>query len=76
MVTVSGYTPIIINSINPAKINIYPNYLWVYMHHHITAQVIEFLIMFIYFSKHELLRQNLRQAGLEAVQFIKQILHL
>jgi hypothetical protein len=74
MVAVSGYTPVIINSIDPAKISTYPNYLWVYMHHHITGNVIQILVLIIYFSKHKQLQSNLKQTCLEGFESMKSIL--
>jgi hypothetical protein len=74
MVAVSGYTPVIINSIDPAEISVYPNYLWVYMHHHITGNVIQILVLIIYFSKHQQLRNNLKQTSQDVFDFAKRIL--
>jgi len=76
MVAVSGYRPVVINSIDPAKISTYPNYLWVYMHHHITGNVIQILVLIIYFSKHQQLRNNLKQTCLEVFEFAKSFLRL
>jgi hypothetical protein len=73
LVATSGYTPNIINSIDPTKISVYPNYLWVYMHHHLTAQLVEALVLIIYFTKHQHLKRHLKQDFLEFVDFLKKI---
>jgi len=72
-VAISGYTPNIINSIDPTKISFYPNYLWVYMHHHITAQLIETLVLLIYFAKNQHLKRHLKQDFFEFVEFLKKM---
>jgi hypothetical protein len=73
LVAITGYAPIVISSTDPTKIGIYPNYLWVYLHHHITGNVIQNFVLIIYFSKHQQLRSNLKQTGLEVIEFVKGI---
>jgi len=61
MVIISGITPNIINSIDPAKIGVFPNYLWVYLHHHITFQVLGTCGIAIFLLKHEPMRKNAKK---------------
>ena len=37
VIIISGIAPNVVNRTGPALIDLYPNYLWVYMHHHITS---------------------------------------
>ena len=65
MLVISGITPNVINSIDPAVINVFPNYLWVYLHHLITFQVLGICGITIYLRKYEQLRRNVNQVSIQ-----------
>ena len=50
-IIMSGVAPNVINHINPVKIDVFPNYLWVYVHHHITGSVGLLVLNIIYYYK-------------------------
>ena len=52
----SGITPGVVNKIGPYKIDLYPNYLWVYTHHHFTAALAQILALLMSYQR----RANLR----------------
>jgi len=52
----SGLVPGIINSTDPIKIQEYPNYLWVYIHHNVTSGTGILFIMLIYYCRRPKLR--------------------
>jgi hypothetical protein len=51
VITLSGVVPGIINNIDPFKLDDYPNYLWIYLHHHITAEAGILANVLIYYIK-------------------------
>ena len=53
----SGVAPSIINRTNPNMIDAYPNYLWVYIHQHVTTSIGFSVINAYFFIKKPLLRK-------------------
>ena len=64
-------TPGIINRIDPHSMNQFPNYLWVFLHHHITCQVVISLNAFIIFRKKEQLIQIYKRLYEEVLESVK-----
>ena len=52
----SGITPGIVNKIGPHNIDLYPNYLWVYTHHHFTASFAQILALLMSYQRRAKLR--------------------
>jgi len=50
-IIMSGVSPNVINRIDPTQIDVFPNYLWVYVHHHITGSVGLLVLNVIYYYK-------------------------
>ena len=53
--TMSAVVPHVINQIDPTHIATFPNYIWVYVHHHITGSVGLLAINIIHYYKRPLL---------------------
>jgi len=43
------------NRTDPTMMNEFPNYLWVYLHQHVTVNVVIFLALFLHYYKKPLL---------------------
>ena len=71
VIVISGITPGFINGIDPLQINQFPSYLLVYMHHHITGQLVNLLGLVMYYSKHEQLKKKLRDQVCDAFERVK-----
>ena len=74
MVALTGIAPNVINTIEPANINVFPNYLWVYLHNNITVQTFGSLCIIIFIKKHYRLRNKLKNIGLSFISIYKQLL--
>ena len=71
VIIISGITPGLINGIDPLKISQFPYYLLVYMHHHITAQLLSILGLINFYSQHEQLKKKLRVKVCDTLDQIK-----
>ncbi len=58
LLIVSASLAVIINSINPLKFEIYPNYLWLYVFHHYSPTLVLGSTVLIYFAKNPQLRTH------------------
>jgi hypothetical protein len=47
----AGIPPAIINSTDPLKFQEFPNYIWIYIHHHVSAIIGALVIIMILFLK-------------------------
>jgi hypothetical protein len=72
-VWISATTPGIINSIDPHTMNQFPNYLWVFLHHHISGAVTISLNVFIIFRKNKQLKQSYKRQFEEALERVKKL---
>ena len=59
VIILSGSAPGRINSTDPSKLNEYPNYIWVFVHHHVTAQLGELVAIILFVKKYEILRKHI-----------------
>ena len=66
VVVFSGLVPAIINSTDPLKIQEYPSYLWVYIHHNVSFGTATSLIMLIYYYKKPKLRDYIKRHFLQS----------
>ena len=51
IIVLSAIAPNVLNSIHPRMVDVYPNYLWAYLHHHFTLNFGILCVNFIYFYK-------------------------
>jgi len=58
---ISGIAPNVMNRTDPTVMDIYPNYLWVYVHQHITVNVGLLTVNLVYFHKKPSLMNPLRE---------------
>ena len=75
VIIISGITPGLINGIDPLKISQFPYYLLVYMHHHITAQLLSILGLINFYSQHQQLKKKLRDKVCDTLDQIKGHVH-
>ena len=70
MVIISAITPAVINKINPYEMDLYPNYLWVYVHHYLIPANFTLGLTAAYYYKKPSLRKHFAR---EFKNFIEQI---
>jgi uncharacterized protein with PQ loop repeat len=58
----SGIAPNIINRTDPTIMDVYPNYLWIYLHQHILVNVGLLTVNFVYFRKKPALMNPFKDA--------------
>ena len=51
--------------------NDYPNYIWVYIHHLITAQLGETLSLIVFVKKYDKLRKNIKDNFIELYEILR-----
>jgi hypothetical protein len=71
VITLSGVVPGIINNIDPFKLDDYPNYLWIYLHHHITAEAGILANVLIYYIKRGSLINYFKRECLELFETLR-----
>ena len=51
VMVLSGIAPNVLNRIHPSMVDEYPNYLWAYLHQHVTVNVGILCVNFLYYYK-------------------------
>jgi hypothetical protein len=62
MLTLSSININVMNRTDPTTMNEFPNYLWIYLHQHVTVNVVILLANFIHYYKKPLLVNNFRES--------------
>ena len=75
LISVSGFTPVKINSIDPRAIDLYPNYIWVYLQNHYIPQWIFVMIIIIFYSGNSNLHQYNNRQYEVFVNYVKELLN-
>jgi hypothetical protein len=68
---ISGILPAMINGVEPAKLNVYPNYLLVYLHQLIVGQCCILTVVLIFYSKRPKLRNFHKRQCEEVIDSVK-----
>ena len=56
LLIISGVIPVVINTMNPANFEVYPNYLWLYVMHHYSPTIVLGSTAIIYYTKNPPIR--------------------
>ena len=70
VIVISATAPVKINSTNPLKMNDYPNYIWVYVQHHVTAQVGETVSLIFFVKKYVQVQKTIKELLTEAFEAV------
>ena len=72
-IVLSMTAPTKINSTDPRRFNDFPNYIWVYIHHLVTAQLGEMLSLIVFVKKYENLQKNIQDNISEKYEMIRHL---
>ena len=67
----SSLVPTTLNNIDPRKLSVFPNYLVIYTLHHYDPQLLTGLIVLVYYSKSQQLRDFFKREWLEMFRYFK-----
>ena len=70
VIVISATAPVKINSTNPLKMNDYPNYIWVYVQHHVTAQVGETVSLIFFVKKYVQVQKTIKELLTKAFEAV------
>ena len=71
LVILSGSAASRINAMDPVTTNDFPNYIWVYVHHHVTAQLGETVAIILFVGKYHKLRKIITDTIMEQAEVIQ-----
>ena len=67
----SSMTPVLVNNMDPRKIDIFPNYLLIYAMHHYNPQLLIGLVVLMYYLKSPQLWEFYKREWIDIFHFIR-----
>jgi hypothetical protein len=71
ILALTGILPFLITRTNPYQLGIYPNYIFVYLHHLVIPECVVFISFFMYFFKNQHLMDPFKRQIKSMIDFVQ-----